>query len=284
MLEIPKETSPARRTILVTGATGAVGRHLVHQLAAAGHRVRALSRRPAQANLPREIEVVQGDLSDAASLVHAFEGVSAVHLITFTGDNGESLSNGDEIIRLAERSGVRNATVLGGWDETSVEQALRGSSIGWTRLESVEFMANALEWAASIREEGVVRMLATWPGAVVHEADIAAVAAVALTQEGHEGKRYPLSGPQALTPAERTAFIATAVGRHIAFETLSEDQERERLRSYGYPEDYVEFGIQLARNPPVQAASVVPTVEQVTGRPGRTFASWAFENAHAFRA
>ncbi|WNG46841.1 NAD(P)H-binding protein [Archangium minus] len=283
MSTLLQETPRSPGTILVTGATGIVGRHLVQQLVAAGHRVRALSRRPAQANLPPEVEVVAGDLADVGSLARAFEGVSAVHLITFAGDEGESLSNGDEIVRLAERSGVRKATVLGGWDETSVERALRVSAIGWTRLEPVEFMANALEWAPSIREKNVVRMLATWPSAMVHEADIAAVAAVALTQDGHEGKRYPLSGPEALTPAERTARIAEAVGRHIAFKSLSEDEERERLRSYGYSEDYVEFGIQLARNPPAEAARVVPTVEQVTGRTARTFASWALEHADAFR-
>ncbi|WP_426752392.1 NAD(P)H-binding protein [Myxococcus sp. Y35] len=278
------KTSRPLGTLLITGATGKVGRHLVQQLAAAGHRVRALSRRPAQANLPAGVEVVQGDLADATSLTRAFEGVSAVHLMTCAGDDGESLTNGDALIRLAEQAGVRRVTVLGGWDETSVESALQKSTLGWTRLEPVEFMANTLEWAPSIKEGNVVRQLATWPSAVVHEADIAAVAAVALTQDGHEGKRYPLSGPQALTPAERTALIAAAVGRPITFEALSEEQERERLRSFGYPEDYVEFGIQLARNPPAQAARIVPTVEQVTGRAARTFASWAIEHASAFRA
>ncbi|WAS91277.1 NAD(P)H-binding protein [Nannocystis punicea] len=270
-------------TILVTGATGTVGRPLVHQLVAAGHRVRALSRRPAQADLPPDVEVVAGDLADVASLARAFAGVSAVHLITFAGE-GESLVDGDELVRLAERSGVRRATVLGGWDETSVERALEGSAIGWTRLEPVEFMANALEWAQSIRQGGVVRMLAAWPSAVVHEADIAAVAATALTQDGHEGRRYSLSGPEALTPAERVARIAAAVGRPIAFEALDEARERERLRSYGYSEDYVEFGIRLARDPPAEAARIVPTIEQVTGRPARTFAAWAREHADAFRA
>ncbi|AKQ66020.1 Oxidoreductase [Myxococcus hansupus] len=284
-MNTPLEKTPrSPGLILVTGATGKVGRHLVQQLVAAGHRVRALSRSPARANLPPEVEVLQGDLADVGSLARAFEGVSAVHLITLGGDNGESLTNGDDLIQLAEKSGVRTATVLGGWDETSVESALQKSAIGWTRLEPVEFMSNALEWAPGIKETGAVRQLAAWPSAVVHEADIAAVALVALTQEGHAGKRYHLSGPQALTPAERIALIAKAVGRSISFEALNEEQERERLRANGYPEDYVEFGIQLATNPPAQAAALVPTVEQVTGRPGRTFAAWAMENAQAFRA
>ncbi|AKT42050.1 NAD(P)H-binding protein [Chondromyces crocatus] len=284
MVDSREASSPSRRTILVTGATGTVGRHLVQQLTATGHRVRALSRRPAQANLPPEVDVVQGDLAVSSSLTHAFEGVSAVHLITFAGEDGASLMNGEAIVRLAERSGVRKATILGGWDETSIEHALQNSTIGWTRLEPVEFMANTLEWAPGIQQGNVVRTLATWPSAVVHEADIAAVAAVALTHDGHEGKRYPLSGPEALTPAERTAILAAAVGRPLTFEALTEDQERERLRAHGHPEDHVEFGIQLATNPPAQAACILPTIEQVTRRAARTFATWASEHASAFRA
>jgi len=146
-----------------------------------------------------------------------------------------------------------------------------------------EFTGGALEWASSIREHGAVRLLADWPSAVIHEADIAAVAAIALTEDGHAGQTYPLTGPQALTPAERTHLIEQAIGSAVAFERLTEDRERDRLRSYGYPEDYVEFGIQLATDPPPQAGVVESTVERVTGRPARTFAEWAAEHADAFR-
>lgn len=126
-------------------------------------------------------------------------------------------------------------------------------------------------------------MLATYPSAVVHEADIAAVAATALTEAGHAGRYYTLTGPEALTPAERVRLISEATGQDITFVRLSEDAERARLRGYGYDDDYVEFGIQLATNPPEAAAAVLPTIEQVTGRPARTFAQWAEEHAARFR-
>jgi uncharacterized protein YbjT (DUF2867 family) len=270
--------------ILVTGATGQVGRHLVAQLHEAGHEVRALTRNPAAAGFPAGVRVVTGDLTDVSTLGPAFDGAEAVHLITFGGDGGEDLTNGPEIVGLAERGGVRRATVLGGWSPTSVEDALMSSRIGWTILQPVEFMANALEWAEEIRTKRTVSMLASYPSAMVHEADIAGVAASALTEDGHGGRTYPLTGPQALTPRERTRILAGATGQDITFVQLTEDGERDRLRGYGYDEDYVEFGIQLATNPPDASGVVLPTVEDVTGRPARTFALWAREHADRFAA
>lgn len=269
--------------ILVTGATGQVGRHLVTQLNDARHSVRALTRNPAKANLPAGVEVVAGDLTDTTTLEAAFDGIAGIHLITFGGDNGEDLSNGAEIIGLAERHGISRATVLGGWAPTSIEAALKASSIGWTILQPAEFMCNALELAEDVRATRTVSMLATYPSAVVHEADIAAVAVTALTQDDHAGQTYPLTGPEALTPSERTRILAEATGEDIAFVHLSEDAERARLRGYGYDEEYVEFGIQLATSTPEVAGVVLPTVEKVTGRPARTFAQWAHEHAEQFR-
>lgn len=270
--------------ILVTGATGQVGRHLIDQLLGSGHNVRALTRSPARAVLPTGADAVAGDLTDTASLEAAFAEMDAVHLITFGGDDGEELTNGEEIVHLAERAGIRRATVLGGWSSTDVEEALKASSISWTILQPAEFMGNALELVPEIRARHTVSMLAGYPSAVVHEADIAGVAAVALTTEGHAGKTYPLTGPEALTPAERTSLLAEAIGEPIGFVQLSEDAERERLRSYGYDEDFVEFGIQLATNTPEGAGTVLRTVEEVTGHPARTFTQWAHQHADQFRA
>ena len=270
--------------ILVTGATGQVGRHLVSQLQESGHTVRALTRNPANADLPAGVEEVAGDLTDITSLQAAFEGMDAIHLITFGGDEGEDLTNGTEIVQLAERSGISRATVLGGWSPTSIEEALATSSISWTIVQPAEFMGNALDLAPEVRASSMVSMLANYPSAVVHEADIAAVAATALTTDGHGGKAYPLTGPEALTPAQRTRLLADATGEPIEFIQLSEEAERKRLRGYGYDEDYVEFGIQLATIPPEAADTILPTIEEVTGRRPRTFAQWANEHADQFRA
>lgn len=270
--------------ILVTGATGNVGRHLITQLHEAGHEVRALTRNPANAGLPAGVEAVAGNLIDTGTLEDAFRNVDAIHLITFGGGGYDDLTNGPEIVALAERSGIRRATVLGGWSPTSIENALQTSKLVWTILQPKEFMGNALEWANEIHATNTVSMLATFRSAVVHEADIANVAVCALTENGHGGRSYVLTGPEALTPEERTRILAKATGQDITFVKLTEDGERERLRGYGYDDDYVEFGIQLATNPPTEAGVVLPTVETVTGRRARTFALWAQENAEQFRA
>lgn len=271
-------------TILVSGATGTVGRHIVSQLRERGESVRALTRDPQRANLSEGIEVVRGDLTDVEAFRRAVEGCDAVHFITFNGEFGETLTNGPELVAAAEDAGVRRVSVLGGWDESTLEPALRESELAWALLAPVEFMSNAREWAPEVVSDRRVRTLADWPSAMVHEADIAAVAVAVLQGAPAEGQTYYLTGPEALTPAERTARIAEAIGEEVAWIRLTEDEERERLRSFGYDEGYVEFGVELALNPPEIGQVVQDTVTRLTGRPGRTFAQWAHENADLFRA
>ncbi|ALG09718.1 NmrA family NAD(P)-binding protein [Kibdelosporangium phytohabitans] len=269
-------------TILVTGATGKVGRHIVDHLLSTGQQVRALTRDPSAANLPAGVEVARGDLSDAATLAPALEGVTALHLITFAGY--QDLTNGEELVELARKAGVQRVTVLRGWDETSVQEALRASDLPWTHVQVVEFMGNALEWAPGIRDGGVVREFSTAPSALIHEGDIGAVAATALTEDGHAGKEYLLTGPEALTPAERVAIIAKALGRDVRVVQLTEQELRTQLSGQGYSAEDVEFAVQLGANPPQVGQIVRPDVEQATGKPARTFEQWVAENIDAFRA
>ncbi|MCP3802604.1 NAD(P)H-binding protein [Allokutzneria sp. A3M-2-11 16] len=266
-------------TILVAGATGTVGAEVVRQLAAAGHPVRALSRNPDRYSVPLGTEFARGDLSRPETLVPALDGVTALHLITFGGD--EPLTTGPEIVALAARAGVRRISVLSGWEESSVERALRAADIGWTWLQPVEFMGNALAWKESVRA-GTIEVFGDWPSAMVHEADIAAVAVAALTEDGHAGQAYMLTGPEALRPGDRARILGAAIGKDLTVRQLSEQEERDRLRAYGYSEEDVEFGIALGKNPPEVGMVPQDTVERVTGRPARTFAQWAAEHADEF--
>lgn len=271
-------------TILVTGATGKVGRNVVEQLAARGEAVRALTRHPETTSFPAGVTAVRGDLTDLDSMRAALAGCDAVHFITFDGEFGTGLQNGPELVAIASAAGVQRVSVLGGWDESTLEPALRESSLPWGLLAPVEFMTNALEWAPVIIAERRVRTLADWPSAMVHEADIASVAVVLLTEDGHDDQTYYLTGPEAITPVERASYIGDALGEEVAWIALDEDEERARLRSYGYDEGYVEFGIELAKNPPAIGQQVQDTVTRLTGQPGRTFAQWARENVESFRA
>ncbi|MFI1186450.1 NAD(P)H-binding protein [Streptomyces californicus] len=272
-------------TILVTGATGTVGRRVVEQLLERGERVRALTRAPERAAFPAGVEVVGGDLEDPASLAPALRGATGLHLITFGGEFSAPLETGDEILALAEEAGVRRVTVLHGGGDTPMETAVRASGFAWTVVMPVEFMANALEWAPGIRSEGVVREpFVDRLSAMVHESDIGAVAAVALTEDGHGGQEYLVTGPEALTVRDRTTAIGAARGAEVGLVELTEEQALENWRGQGMPEDVIAFLIAVYRDTPPEGRTVLDTVEKVTGRPARTFAQWAGEHAHLFRA
>jgi uncharacterized protein YbjT (DUF2867 family) len=272
-------------TILVTGATGTVGRRVVEQLLERGEHVRALTRDPARAQFPAGVDVVRGDLTDPASLVTAVDGVTGLHLITFGGGLFAPLETGEEILGLAGRAGVRRVTVLHGGGATPMEAAVRASGLDWAVVMPVEFMANALEWAPGIRSGGVVREpFVDRLSAMVHEADIGAVAAAALTEDGHGGREYLVTGPQVLTVRDKVAAVAAARGADVGLVELTEEQALEAWRGQGMPEDVIAFLVDVYRDTPPEGRTVLDTVEKVTGRPARTFAQWAEEHADHFRA
>lgn len=271
-------------THLVTGATGTVGRQIVAQLLERGHSVRALTRDPAKARFPVGVEVVHGDLTDPASLAPALVGVTGLHLITFGGPYFAPLETGPRILELARAAGVRRISVLHGGGPTPLETAVRESDFAWTVVMPVEFMSNALEWAEGIRTEDEVREpFVTRLSAMVHEADIGAVAAVALVEEGHGGQEYIVTGPQALTIEEKTQTLAAARGKAIRLVELTEEEALTQWRAAGQPDEVIEFLLTVYRDTPLVGRTVVDTVEKVTGRPPRSFAQWAREHADAFR-
>ncbi|MBG0850493.1 NAD(P)H-binding protein [Streptomyces spinoverrucosus] len=272
--------------ILVTGATGTVGRQVVAELLARGHAVRALTRDAARAAFPASVEVVQGDLTDPDSLVPALEGVTGLHLITFGGPYFAPLETGPRILKLARAAGVRRVTVLNGGGPSPLEDAVRADdAVDWTVVMPVEFMANALEWADRIMASDEVREpFVSRLSAMVHEGDIGAVAAVALTEAGHGGQEYLITGPEVLTVGDKVAAIAAARGREITLVELTEEQAAEEWRAAGQPQDLIDFLLDVYGNTPEVGRTVIDTVEKVTGRPARTFGQWVAEHADAFTA
>ncbi|MFI6007361.1 SDR family oxidoreductase [Streptomyces sp. NPDC051243] len=272
--------------VLVTGATGTVGRQVVAELLARGHEVRALTRDAAKADLPAGVEVVQGDLTEPDTLIPALDGVTGLHLITFGGPYFAPLETGPRILRPARAAGVRRVTVLHGGGPSLLEDAVRADDgVDWTVLMPVEFMANALEWAdGSVTSGEVHEPFVSRLSAMVHEGDIGAVAAVALTEEGHGGQEYVITGPELLTVADKVATIAAARGREIDLVELTEGQAVERWRAAGHPEDVIGFLLEAYGNTPEVGRTVVDTVEKITGRSARTFGEWAAEHVNAFNA
>lgn len=269
--------------ILVTGATGTVGRHVVEQLVNKGIQVRAVSRNPLKAKLPKEVEVVQGDLNVPRTLENAFHGVDGMYLITSSDQPDVDLQTDAEIVELAEKYGVKRVSVLVGY-EGSVEEALKQSKLEWTLLKPNEFMANVLDdWRESIRKEQVVREpFGDALSARVHEADIATVAVASLLEDGHHGKSYHLTGPEVLSRVEAVQVISEGIGQKIRFIELTEEEAREKWKDVGYSDQDIEFFVQMGKNPPVMGRTVSTAIEQVTGRPAKSFVEWVSEHKHAF--
>ncbi|SEL15063.1 NmrA family NAD(P)-binding protein [Rhodococcus maanshanensis] len=267
-------------TTLVTGATGNTGRHVVAELVRRGEHVRALTRDPAAAGavLPPGVELAAGTHTAPEALGAALEGVTRLHITVTAG----LADVGPELVPRAVGAGVRRITVLWGGGVGPVEQAVADSGVEWTRLEPQEFMSNTLTWAESIRAEGAVREPYDFPSALVHEADIGAVAAAALLEDGHAGRAYNLTGPEALTPRERIAILSRAIGRDIAFVPIAHEQAVDRLVATGVPRADAEYVIGWYATPTDDSTTVVDTVERVTGRPARTFAQWTADHTDRF--
>ncbi|MET9804119.1 SDR family oxidoreductase [Streptomyces sp. NPDC006368] len=278
--------------ILVTGVTGAVGREVARLLAAAGP-VRALARRPERVPVTeRAVDVVQGDYDDRDSLDRALRGVRAAFLVT----NSPTEPHDARFATAAREAGVRHLVKLSmaavaepDADDLLVrvqrrnEQAIRESGPAWTLLRARTFMSNTLRWAGTIRSEGVVRALyGTSPVACVDPRDIAEVAVRVLTEPGHEGKAYSLSGPEGISAAEQTAQLSEVLGRPLRFEELTREQARaELLRRH--PEPVAEAFLRSAERQRAGAkAHVLPTVPALTGRAARPFRAWARDHADAF--
>ena len=276
--------------ILVTGATGNVGTCLVRQLVAAGERVRAINRNPETAQLPPGVEVLYGDLTSPDTLAPAFDGIQRMFFFT-------PAAGGPAVVEAARKGGVRRVVVLSSTvtqkadprsnpiaaRHDAVERAVQASGMAWTLLRPDTFAANALAWAPSIRSESVVRAAyALAQRNPVHEDDIAAVASAALRDDRHVGACYTLTGPASITQIEQANMIGEAIGREVRFEELTHEQALVQLLKTT-PAGIAERLLAYAEKSVTTAPALTRHVEQVTGRPARSFLEWAKDHAAAFR-
>jgi (4-alkanoyl-5-oxo-2,5-dihydrofuran-3-yl)methyl phosphate reductase len=280
--------------ILVTGATGTVGREVVAQLLTAGEQVRAMTRDPSKVKLDGRVEVVKGDFNDPDTLASAVNGVERIFSLTFGPQTGV---HEQHLAQAAKASGVRHIvklSALGGdegttnnirkWHDAG-EQEIRDTGMAWTVVRPGAFMSNALHWRTSIRAQGkVFSNYGDGKLPPVHPRDIAAVAVRALISDGHEGKVYPLTGPEPLSMSQQVEILADAIGQPLEYVPITDEAARQGMERAGMPSFLIDALLPFAsfiRSG--KAARVFHTVEEVTGRPPLRFSDWAKENAAEFR-
>jgi uncharacterized protein YbjT (DUF2867 family) len=275
--------------ILVTGATGNAGGAVVRALVNSGEQVRALSRDPHHVQLPTGVEAVAGDLNEPGTLGAHLDGVTAAFLLSGYDGLEETLAN-------MRRAGVERVVLLSSsaapaGDLTNAvaryhilsERAVRESGLGWTFLQPNTFMTNTFQWLPQLRVGEVIRApFADVSVATIDPDDIGAVGAVALTSDANDGRALRLSGPESLTPAERVAILAKVLGRELRFEAQTNEEARTEMAA-SMPAEYVDAFFRFFVDGDLDESAILPTVQEVTGRPPRSFEAWARAHAESFR-
>ena len=274
--------------IVVTGATGNVGRPLVAELVGAGAEVRAVSRRPDAAGLPAEVKVV-----DTAAA--AIPGASAVFL------NSRAL--GEEMasaVRQAQREGVSRLVALSainadddfsrqpsryrGDRNKEADQLASESGLEWVSLRPSVFATNfAGMWSPQTRAGDVVNgPYATASSAPIVESDIASVAARALLSDDLVGQRIPMTGPQALTNSEMVEIIGSVLGRPLHYNEIPAEFVRQRFIGLGFGAEFADAYIAMLATTLGRPAPVTDDVERILGRPAQSFERWVSEHTTLF--
>ncbi|MEU6144106.1 NAD(P)H-binding protein [Streptomyces sp. NPDC047081] len=280
--------------ILVTGATGTIGSEVVRQLAARGEKVRALTRDPAKAQVPPGVETAPGHHRDRAAVEAAMAGAQAAFLVGVFGPDDAEHDRG--LVEAAKAAGVRRIVKLGaigtgdprlgrfGTWHLHGEEAVRASGLEWTILRPSAFASNTLSWAAAVREgTPAPNMMGDGKQGVVDPRDVAAVATAALLDPRHAGRTYTLTGPETLSAHEQAAVLAEILARPVPLHDLTPQERRSQLLASGLTETYAD-GLLVTARFIHEGGNDVATgdVEEVLGRPARTYREWAEDHEEAF--
>ncbi len=286
-------------TILVTGATGTVGSEVVKQLSAKGATVRACCHTLSKAKKIRGpgVEIVEVDYSKPETVEAAFKGVDKLFLLTPVVDNMVEITA--RLVAEATKEGVKHivklSTVeLGADAEAKIpllrwlrqaEKIVEESGIPYTFVRPTGFMQNFSNFYAQTIEEQNAIYTSAGEGKVswVDARDVATVAVEALTGDGHEGKIYPITGPEAISYYQAAEILSEVLGRKISHVNLSEEDRRKGLEEAGLPDWRINGAIQGDRiTREGRQPAVSPTVEEVTGKRPRSFEQFARDYAEAF--
>lgn len=278
-------------TILVTGATGAIGRLVVDRLVAQGHRVHTLSRKPAAS--AQGVTAFAGDLTGSQFDPALWRDIEALFLFPAWGGPI------DAFLAQAKAAGVEHAVVLSSLaaaqefardansstalHHLSIEAAVLRSGLKSTVLRPGSFANNLRQWAPTIRSQKAV--FGPYPEsaqALIHEADIADCAAAALTESRFRGRTYALTGPEALTQREQLNRIGAVLGQELTYHQITPDQFRASVAPF-MPESVVHMLLDYWSDTERVPDAVRGGVTELTGRPARPLAEWARDHVADFR-
>ncbi len=283
--------------ILVTGATGRTSGEVVKALLAKGEQVRALVRDPQKAERIQGpgVELQVGDVEKPETWDAAWQGVDKVFLLSPEGPQMAEVHG--KFADTAKRAGVRHLVrmsllvsnpdsplVIAKW-HGEADQSVADSGIPYTIIRPAPFMQTILASARMIASDG------TFSGAqgdgkvgVIDNRDIGNVVATVLTSDGHEGKTYPLTGPEALSMAEQAGKLSAVLGKEVKYVNVPQDKAKADMMAMGMPDWMADGWVAIAMMISTGAGNMVtPMVKEVTGEEPRSFDQFARDFADAFR-
>jgi len=281
----------------VTGSTGTIGSELVRLLSSAGVDTRALHRDVRKTRTLPNVVWVRADLDDARGLKVALEGTQRLFLVT--GNEPDFSRTQIGVVQAAENLGVKHVvklSALGASDHSgstitrehwAVEQALLNTRLQWTILRPHAFMQNWLgDVAESVRAESVI-CAPIGDGRVpfIDTRDIAAVAVeVLLHPEAHVGKKYVLTGSEAIGYADLAGVLSDVTGRTITYRPITPEEARARLAARGVAAAAIDALLAIAayQRAGGPTAMISPNVERLLGRRPRTIRDFARDYASQF--
>jgi len=282
--------------ILVTGSTGLIGSGVLRGLSKAGMPARALTRDLKKSQKMPGVTWVAGDLGKPETLPEAFEGAQTLFLLThYLEDMVELQHNAIAAARAAGVTHVVKVSAFGASDHSKapiglwhyrVEKELRESGLEWTMLRPHHFMQNLLAQAEYVIKEGAIYS-ASGDGKIpyVDARDVAAVAVATLTTPGHLGKKYVVTGSEAMSYRQAAEIIGAVIGKPVRFVDESPDEARARRIREGLPPAVTESALAIAayQRAGGKTVTITSTIADLTGRPPRTVAEFVREHASSFR-
>jgi len=282
--------------ILVTGGTGTSGGEIVSQLAATGTPFRAMVRNPGKAAALRitGVEIAIGDLSKPETLGPALKGIDQVMLLLGSTPNQVELES--NLVEAAKKAGIRHIVKLSAMtadpDSQSlfprwhgqIEQQIRDSGIAWTFLRPTFFMQNLLGLAGMVKQGTIYQPAADSKAAFVDTQDIAAVAVEALSEPGHEGYAYDITGPELLSYHDIARIFSEVLGKPVAYQDIPPIAAKQAMMGMGMPEWTADGVNQLMDQMRAgQYAKLSTAVEEVGKKEPVSLKAFLTEHAGAFR-